>query len=171
MRPPCSSVCSPQPISQPSVSRAGVHPFLQYLFSISGIPSGPPHDPVAHMCGFCPTRYSFNAQDHYQRQRILQKERAIVSAGGLGSWGWGVHSPSITSGSLGLAALHAALLRGFAQSMVSWVTMQGGSSVQEVLLTKRAQRCRVPPSHLTGCCILARRRSGELCSLARSPAG
>ncbi|XP_071668168.1 peroxisome proliferator-activated receptor gamma coactivator-related protein 1 isoform X4 [Patagioenas fasciata] len=36
-----------------------------------------PCDPVAHVSGFCPARYSYDAQDHYQRQRILQKERAI----------------------------------------------------------------------------------------------
>ncbi|KAI1236271.1 hypothetical protein IHE44_0001551 [Lamprotornis superbus] len=38
-------------------------------------------------------RYSYDAQDHYQRQRILQKERAIVSDGGLGIWGWKFGGP------------------------------------------------------------------------------
>lgn len=52
----------------------------------------------------------------------------------------GVPSPSITSESCEVAAWQAALLGGSGQDMVSWVAVQGGRSVREVLLTGRAQR-------------------------------
>lgn len=76
--------CELSPAHLPASWGGGVDPLLQDLPCVWNHCSDTRPDSVAHVSGFCPDRYSYDAQDHYQRQRILQKERAIVSDGGLG---------------------------------------------------------------------------------------
>lgn len=116
-----------------------------------------PRDSVAHVSRFCPDRYSYDAQDHYQRQRILQKERAIVSDGGLGISGWGSTAPLSLQKAMGVQPCQQHCWEALARAHC------GGRPCREGALCERG------PAHGWG--IPARRRSGELCLLARSPAG